>query len=58
MRVPLGVAATVVLTTLGAANPATALPAQRSEPAKPDYGLSLEQPYLTSDVGGTLTVRP
>ncbi|MCX4436128.1 hypothetical protein [Streptomyces mirabilis] len=58
MRVPLGVAATVVLTTLGAANPATALPAQRSEPAKPDYGLSLEQPYLTSDVGGTLTARP
>ncbi|MEU9537940.1 hypothetical protein [Streptomyces mirabilis] len=58
MRVPLGVAATVVLTTLGAANPATALPAQQSEPAKPDYGLSLEQPYLTSDVGGTLTVRP
>ncbi|WP_329365068.1 hypothetical protein [Streptomyces sp. NBC_01483] len=58
MRVPLGVAAAVVLTTLGAAGPATALPAQRSEPAKPDYGFSLEQPYLTSDVGGTLTVRP
>jgi hypothetical protein len=58
MRVPLGVAAAVVLTTLGATGPATALPAQRSEPARPDYGLSLEQPYLTSDVGGTLTVRP
>jgi hypothetical protein len=58
MRVPLGVAAAVVLTTLGATGPATALPAQRSEPAKPDYGFSLEQPYLTSDVGGTLTVRP
>jgi hypothetical protein len=44
------VAAAVVL----AASPA----AQGAEPAEPDYGITLEQSYLTSDVGGTVTLRP
>jgi hypothetical protein len=46
----LGVAAAVVL----AASPA----AQGAGPAEPDYGITLEQSYLTSDVGGTVTLRP
>ncbi|MFF3737165.1 hypothetical protein [Streptomyces sp. NPDC002566] len=52
MGAPLAVAAAVVLAILGAAGPAAA------EPAGPDYGISLEQRYLTSDVGGTVAVRP
>jgi hypothetical protein len=53
---PLGVAAALLLAVLGTTGTAVAQPASD----EPDMGITLEgkSSYLTTDVGGTLTLRP